>query len=138
MKSENVDVNRHIGARLQLQRRKLRLSRREVGTWLDVSQQQIRNYEEGTNRMTADALFVLSREMNVDPGFFFEGLLGPHSKNSLIDSAAADYIVEPSPFSEGSRLDEAFARIRSRKQRVLAVRLVETVAETDSVDKKTR
>lgn len=133
MEPEMDDINRHIGARLRLLRGKLHLSREKVGKWLDVSHQQIRNYEKGTNRLTADALFVLSREMKVDPGFFFEGLFfGPHSESSLTDQAAASYIAESSPFPESSRLDEAFARIRSRQQRLLAVRLVEAVAETEA------
>ena len=89
MKPEMVDVNRHIGARLRLLRGKLGLSLKKVGTWLDVSHQQISNYEDGAHRLSADALFVLSREMNVDPGFFFEGLFGSHSKHGLADPAAA-------------------------------------------------
>lgn len=132
MKPEMVDVNRHIGARLRLLRGKLGLSLKKVGTWLDVSHQQISNYEDGAHRLSADALFVLSREMNVDPGFFFEGLFGSHLKHGLADPGAADYLAELSSFPESSRLDEAFARIRSRQQRLLAVRLVETVAETEA------
>lgn len=132
MKPELVEVNRHIGARLQLLRNKLGLPREKVGAWLGVSQQQIRNYENGTNRLTADALIVLSRECNVDPRFFLEGLCGPRSPLGLAEAAAADYSVESSSLPESARLDEAFARIRSRQQRLLAVRLIETLAETEA------
>ncbi|SDH59083.1 helix-turn-helix domain-containing protein [Bosea robiniae] len=132
MKPDLAGVNRHIGDRLRLLRGKHKLTLKHIGELLGVSHQQIRNYEEGVNRLTADALFVLSREMKVDPGFFLEGLFGPHSEHSLTDQAAADYIAKSSPVPESSRLDEAFARIRSRQQRLLAVRLVETVAETEA------
>ena len=106
MKPEMVDVNRHIGARLRLLRGKLGLSLKKIGSWLDVSHQQVSNFEDGTNRLSADALFVLSREMNVDPGFFFEGLFGHHSKHGLADPAAADYLARPLSFPESSRLDD--------------------------------
>lgn len=128
MKPELTHANRHVGDRLRLLRGKMGLAQKDIARLLGVSHQQIGNYEDGSDRLTAGAIFVLSQRLGVDLHFFFEGLATSPSASGLAEEPAADYEAEPAPPSEGHRLDEAFARIRSRKLRLLAIRLVETVA----------
>lgn len=128
MKPELTHANRHVGDRLRLLRGKMGLAQKDIARLLGVSHQQIGNYEDGSDRLTAGAIFILSQRLGVDLHFFFEGLAVFPSADGFAEGPAADYEAEPVPPSESHRLDEAFARIRSRKQRLLAIRLVEAVA----------
>lgn len=132
MKPDRDGVNRHIGDRLRLLRGKHRLTLKYFGELLGVSHQQVENYESGKNRLTADALFILSRRLKVDPRFFFESLVKPSPESGFADGAASDYGSEPASSPESSRLDGAFAQIRSRQLRILTVQIVETVAAVDA------
>lgn len=132
MEPDRDGVNRHIGGRLRLLRSKHRLTLKYIGELLGVSHQQVENYESGKHRLTADALFILSRRLKVDPRFFFEGLLEPSSERGFADGAVSEYGSEPASSPESSRLDGAFAQIRSRQLRMLTVQLVETVAAVDA------
>jgi len=128
MKPELAHANRHVGDRLRLLRGKMRLAQKDIALLLGVSHQQIGNYEDGSDRLTAGALFILSQRLGVDLHFFFEGLAQMPAAGGFAEEPAGGYETEPAPPSESHRLDEAFARIRSRKLRLLAIRLVEAVA----------
>ncbi len=66
-----VDV--HVGARLR-ERKELGLSQIAVGQALGYTFQQVQKYERGTNRVSASALWTLAGLLEVEVGYFFEGL----------------------------------------------------------------
>ena len=132
MKPDLAGVNRHIGDRLRLLRGKHGLTQTDIGELLGVSHQQIKNYESGKNRLAAEALFILSWRLKVDPRFFFEGLVELSSENGFADEAPSDYGFERASSPESSRLDEAFAQIRSRQLRTITVQIVETIAAVEA------
>lgn len=132
MKPDLAGLNRHIGDRLRLLRGKQRLTLEYIGELLGVSHQQIQNYESGKNRLTAEALFILSCRLKVDPRFFFEGLVELSSESGFADGVAPGYGSEPASSPESSRLDGAFAQIRSRQLRMITVQIVETVAAAEA------
>lgn len=125
-------INRHIGARLRLLREKLGLNQTELGAILDVTYQQAQKYESGAVRLSAEALFLLSRRLSVDVTYFFEGLANQASGAAGFAEQPAPYGTPPAALSDAVRLDQAFSRIRSRKARGHAVALVELVAKNFS------
>jgi len=138
MKPELDRANRHIGGRLRGLRGRLGLTQKDVGRFLGVSHQQIKNYEDGSNRLTASALFVLSQQLGLDPAAFFEGLVSPPVPDGFAEEPAAGYVVNPAPPTASLRIEEAFAQIRSRRMQLLAIRLVEAVAADERAAAETR
>lgn len=67
-----VDV--HVGKKIKQIRTLRRMSQTDVARRLALSFQQIQKYEIGSNRVAASRLFELARILDVQPGFFFEGL----------------------------------------------------------------
>jgi transcriptional regulator with XRE-family HTH domain len=127
-------INRHIGARLRLLREKQGLNQTELGAILDVTYQQAQKYESGAVRLSAEALFLLSRRLRVEVSYFFEGLAGRSGGAPGFAEQPSEYQQPPAPISDAARLDQAFSRIRSRKARGHAVALVELVAKNFSDD----
>lgn len=125
MRTETEAINRHIGDRLRILRKKRGLSQADLGAVLDVSFQQMGNYEKGKDRISAGALFLLARFLETSPAAFFEGL-APAGAGFAED--AADYGTAGERPPQSSKLDAAFGRIRSQRDRALAVAIVETIA----------
>lgn len=72
--TEPHPIDLHVGARLRLGRQMRRLPRQALASWLGVSFQQIQKYEKGTNRISASGLYGLATLLEVEVGWFFEGL----------------------------------------------------------------
>ncbi|WP_306224258.1 helix-turn-helix domain-containing protein [Bosea beijingensis] len=128
MRTEAEAINRHIGDRLRILRKKRGLSQADLGAVLDVSFQQMGNYEKGKDRLSAGALYLLARFLGTSPAAFFEGL-SPAEAGFAEDGA--DYAVAGERPPQSVKLDAAFGRIRSQRDRALAVAIVETIAQRD-------
>ena len=50
------------------------MSQEKLGNVLGVSFQQIQKYEAGTNRVSASRLWDITEALEVDVGYFFEGI----------------------------------------------------------------
>jgi transcriptional regulator with XRE-family HTH domain len=69
-----VDI--HVGRRLRSQRMLKGLSQEKLAESLGITFQQIQKYENGTNRLSASRLFLVSQALDIGLGYFFEGLTG--------------------------------------------------------------
>ena len=67
-------ISEHVARRLAGRRAELRLSLAEVSGRCGVSLQQIHRYEVGLNTVSAPMLWQLSKCLNVDIRYFFEGM----------------------------------------------------------------
>ena len=67
-------ISEHLARRLAGRRAELRLSLAEVSGRCGVSLQQIHRYEVGLNTVSAPMLWQLSKCLNVDIRYFFEGM----------------------------------------------------------------
>ena len=67
-------LDAYIGKRLKLRRLMLKMSQDELASMIGVTFQQIQKYESGVNRISASRLFVLSKVLQIDISFFFDGL----------------------------------------------------------------
>ncbi len=67
-------VDHHVGRRIRERRKALGMSQEKLGNALGISFQQIQKYEAGTNRVSASRLWDMARVLEVDVGYFFEGI----------------------------------------------------------------
>lgn len=69
-------VDRHVGSRLRLRRKELKISQTVLGDRLGITFQQIQKYELGSNRIGASRLWNTAQALGVPVGYFFTGLEG--------------------------------------------------------------
>ena len=67
-------VDGHVGRRVRERRRELGMSQAKLGSALGVTFQQIQKYEIGSNRVAAGRLWDIAKALEVDIGYFFEGI----------------------------------------------------------------
>ena len=68
------DVDDHVGRRVRERRREIGMSQAKLGDALGISRQQNQRYEAGTNRVAAGRLWEIAKILEVDVGYFFEGI----------------------------------------------------------------
>jgi len=68
------DVDGHVGRRVRERRKALGMSQDKLGNALGISFQQVQKYEVGTNRVAAGRLWDMAKVLEVDVGYFFEGI----------------------------------------------------------------
>ncbi len=67
-------VDEHVGERIRQRRTLLGLTQEQLASALDISYQQVQKYETGANRVSAGRLYEIAKHLDVEIGFFFEGL----------------------------------------------------------------
>ncbi len=68
------DVDAHVGRRVRERRKEIGISQGKLGSALGITFQQIQKYEIGLNRVAAGRLWDISKILEVDVGYFFEGI----------------------------------------------------------------
>ena len=114
-------IDKYVGSKVRLRRQTLGISQRKLGDALDVSFQQIQNYENGTNRIVAGRLQQLSLVLQVPPAFFFQ--------NAPSESVARSSVMKFLRSSDGTALASAFMRLDG-KLRWRIVNLVQALADS--------
>jgi transcriptional regulator with XRE-family HTH domain len=71
MTTQEDKINRFVGKKIKSTRIKLGVTQVQVGKEAGCTGQQIQKYENGTNRIPAGKLFLLSRAVNVPVQYFF-------------------------------------------------------------------
>jgi transcriptional regulator with XRE-family HTH domain len=66
-------LNTHLGSRIRLRRKQLRMSQTSLGQLVGLTFQQVQKYEHGSNRISAARLFDMARVLGVHPMFFLQG-----------------------------------------------------------------
>ncbi|GGX66918.1 putative HTH-type transcriptional regulator [Litorimonas cladophorae] len=116
-----VDV--HVGARVRLRRKILRMSQEKLGEQLGVTFQQVQKYERGANRIGASRLWKLSEVLDVPVGFFYDGLsteYGGQSDNPALLSEGPDQSPIVYDFinsTDGVSLAKAVLKIKNKAVR---------------------
>ena len=67
-----VDV--HVGKRIRQRRWLVGMTQQKLAECVGIKFQQIQKYETGANRVSASRLWEIADALEVDVGFFFEGL----------------------------------------------------------------
>ena len=67
-------VDAHVGRRIRERRRELGMSQGKLGNALGVTFGQVQKYEAGIDRVAASRLWDVANILEVDVGYFFEGI----------------------------------------------------------------
>lgn len=68
-------IDEHVGERIRERRTLMGLTQEELAEALSVSYQQLQKYETAVNRVSAGRLFEIAEKLDVDIGYFFDGLI---------------------------------------------------------------
>lgn len=69
-------MDKHVGQRIRERRILLGLSQQQLASIIGVTYQQAHKYERGLNRISAGRLFTVAQALDIEPGWFFEGMAG--------------------------------------------------------------
>lgn len=84
VKSANP-IDKNVGQRLRKRRIELGMSQQALGEILGLSFQQVQKYESGANRIAASRLYNICQTLEVEVGYFFEGLGDDVNPDELTD-----------------------------------------------------
>ncbi len=111
----------------------LDMSQEKLGRALGLTFQQVQKYEKGTNRIGASRLEQISRILQVQVSFFFEGAPLPVDAAAEFDPAPSPaYLSDFLASTDGLALTRAFTRIKDPQMRRRIVDLVEGIAGAGS------
>ncbi len=79
----------HVCIRIRERRTSMGLTQQDVADALKVSYQQFQKYEIGANRVSAGRLYEIAMRLEVDVGYFFDGL-EPTSEGGPIGHVGKD------------------------------------------------
>ncbi len=68
------DVDDHVGRRLRARHKELGISLEKPADVIGISYQQVSRCESGVNRVSASRLWDIAQALEVDVGYFFEGI----------------------------------------------------------------
>ena len=105
------------------QRREMQgLPQKELARKLGISFQQVQKYESGANRISASKLWQLCDVLDVEPGYFFDGL-----DTSRRRATGEDYEADPRSARQVLDLNQSFQKISSPRVRRQVVQLVKSL-----------
>jgi transcriptional regulator with XRE-family HTH domain len=129
-------VDRHVGARVRMQRMLLGMSQTDLGQRAGgITFQQIQKYENGVNRIGASRLHLIARALGVPIEFFYEGAPEPGGTGRKASTAAVPDVSSFLATSDAVDLMKAFVQIKDRGVRRRIVKLAEELARGESKDK---
>ncbi|MGI9461875.1 MAG: helix-turn-helix domain-containing protein [Alphaproteobacteria bacterium] len=67
-------IDKHVGDRIRLRRKMLRLTQTDLAEILGISFQQVQKYERGSNRIGCSRLYELSVILQTSIDFFFKDI----------------------------------------------------------------
>jgi len=124
-----VDI--HVGSRVRIRRKVLKMSQEKLGDALGVTFQQVQKYERGSNRVGASRLFRMAQVMDVPVQYFFEGLGMDNSDMSFAEDEQMPIIYDFIKSSDGVALAMAVSKIKSRAVRRRILELARSLSEED-------
>ena len=113
-------IDAHVGERIRLRRTELGLTQEQLAEALDVSYQQIQKYETGANRVSAGRMLEIARKLDVDVGYFFEGLSDEEAGTPLEHGGRQRSAIE---------LVRKFGQIKDPEVRAAIAGLVKTIVD---------
>ncbi len=129
LEPDPVDV--HVGQRVAVRRKLLKLSQKDLANHVGYSYQQIQKYEHGTNRVSASVLYEFSGALGVPVSFFFEELPTKASKRGRRKKTRTptNFASDPMRKPDVIKLVRAFDRINDPKARKKMLEAVRSAAD---------
>lgn len=69
----HTSVDAYIGQRVKERRKTLKLNQNQLAAMLGLSYQQVQKYEKGQSQISVGKLLQLSKILNVNPSYFYDG-----------------------------------------------------------------
>lgn len=113
-------VDSHVGRRIRLRRKDLKVSQERLAEDLGLTFQQIQKYERGANRVSGSMLVAIARALDTSVGW----LVG--EEGGLSDST--DEIIKALALTGAVDLLEAYAAIPHASARAALVTLAQEMA----------
>ena len=135
-KKQANPIDAQVGNRVRLRRMLIGMSQEKLGELLDLTFQQVQKYEKGVNRIGAGRLYQVAHILGVPIGYFYEGVAGQLSMESVAatEKFQTPPVMEFLSSGEGLQLSLAFMRIKDQKVRRRVVDLVKSLAEDEDVE----
>lgn len=127
---EPNNVDRHVGNRILLRRKQLKISQERLGIELGVSFQQVQKYERGTNRVGCSRLWEICRALKVEPSYFFEGLKRTEEQKSQLNIDEAEQVQVLMSSNYGISMALALSKIRDGSVKANILKMVRTIADS--------
>src|ERR1700744_3076466 len=86
-KPQTAQMRRWIGRRIRRRRLFMQMTQGALAHALGVTFQQVQKYEKGANRVPAERLMQICRQLEVTPDYFTQGTAGA-------EAAAAGHFVQ--------------------------------------------
>ena len=122
-----VDV--HVGTRIRLRRKSMKMSQEQLGEQLGITFQQVQKYERGTNRVGASRLWHISKVLQVPVQYFYDGL--PDGVETD-DNPQPPEIYQFINSSDGVALATAVTQIQNKAVRRQILELARSLAEQET------
>ena len=126
-------VDRHVGLRIRMRRKELGISQERLAESIGLTFQQVQKYERAANRVSASKLWEMSRALNTNIGYFYEGLGDTIERpgSNIPRESMQDFLMTP----EGIELAAMFPKIAKGRVRRKILDLVRAMAgEPDAVE----
>lgn|SRR5690606_11321660 len=87
-------VDAHVGKRIRHRRWLLGMTQQQLAEQVGIKFQQIQKYETGANRVSASRLWEISKAMDVQVAFFFDGVTEDQAGEVVTDILANKEALE--------------------------------------------
>jgi transcriptional regulator with XRE-family HTH domain len=121
-------IDEHLGARIRMRRIMLHLSQRTLAGALGMSLQQVRQYENGADRIGASELCAIAEALDVAPEFFFADVPRTRREAGIKRPPMIDFLDSFPDATEGFTLVRCYLRIKDAKMKRRIVALVQAIA----------
>jgi transcriptional regulator with XRE-family HTH domain len=125
-------IDAHVGNRIRLRRMMLGLPMTQVAKNLGVSWQQLRKYEQATDRTSASMLYLIASALGVTVDFFFAEFQLNETNERAVEcvqmSAITDVLTRDTRGQRIGQLIASYWRIEDAKQRRHALGLMHALA----------
>jgi transcriptional regulator with XRE-family HTH domain len=125
-------IDKHVGGRVRMRRKMLRMSQAALGAALGLTFQQVQKYEKGTNRIGAGRLQHIAHCLQVPIEFLFDGAPMKHIDGAPMkhnNPPTLDCVSDVVATSDGLALLKAFTRLKDTAIRRRVLNLVEQISE---------
>jgi transcriptional regulator with XRE-family HTH domain len=119
-------IDRHVGLRIRMRRKELGISQERLAESIGLTFQQVQKYERAANRVSASKLWEMSRALNTNIAYFYEGLGdgADVAGSNLPRETLQDFLMTP----EGMELAAVFPKIPKGRVRRKILDLVRAMA----------
>lgn len=120
------EIDRHVGARVRLQRQLVGMSQTELGKHLGVTFQQVQKYENGTNRIGAGRLHRIAQVLGRPVTYFYGAADAADGSPGTIGTS--DPLAIFTAMAGAVELMKAFASIKDTAKRRNLVELARALS----------